>query len=606
MTNTIILRDNEEKQWIKFQNPYRIFSTNNTNEVLPILKEIEALVLEKKYYAAGFISYEAAPAFDKALRTKDGDSFPLIWFGIFENFETFEFDKKASTFSFQNWESLVSKKEYLQKFTEITNSILRGDTYQVNFSFRQIHTFLEAENIQKENNFYAKSGFQLFQKIAPSAPFGAFLDLEDFTICSASPELFFKVKDGKIVSKPMKGTAPRGRTNKEDKKLKSQLFHSQKDRSENVMIVDMIRNDISKIAETGTVKTPRLFDIEKYPTLWQMTSRVEAKTQAFLSEIMKALFPCASITGAPKVSTMNIITELENSPRRIYTGTIGFLKPSGEMQFNVAIRTALIDKKRGDLEYGTGGGITIQSKAENEYFECRLKTKILQQTTENHDFKLLETMLWTAQEGWFLLDYHLKRIQESAAYFDYSINLENIKKALFQSIKSLTPNKQKVRLLLEKDGNFEIQNYPLISDTTTDLKSVAIHTKPIDSNDPFIFHKTTNRHIYEKALQLFPSYEDVILWNQQGEITESCYGNVVVLDKGRYYTPPLNCGLLNGTFRQFLIESGKIQERILLKEDLEKMEKIFLINSVWKWKEVQIKNLVQFKPKSSGSWAITE
>lgn len=622
MTNNIILRDYDAQQWLEFGSPKQVLTTTKLSEVLPILKQLESLIATHQYYAAGFISYEASAAFDDALVTHEGDDFPLIWFGLYEKPTVFNFDKNNAPSKLNlNWSPSISKENYVKALKKVRHYIKIGDTYQVNFTMRQFamvrppapkgqlltindklsnateYSFpkkqkyisnLESNSPSGAGGKQAVNAFSLFQNIAQAAPYGAYLDIENFSICSASPELFFKVKNGKITSSPMKGTASRGRTNAEDEFLKNQLYHSQKDRSENVMIVDMIRNDLSKIAEIGTVKTPKLFDIEKYPTVWQMTSRVEGKTTALVSEIMTALFPCASITGAPKASTMGIISELENTPRRIYTGTIGFIKPNGNMQFSVAIRTALFDKKNGQIEYGTGGGITIKSDTQKEYEECILKTKILQQSAGNQSFKLLETILWSPEDGWFLLDKHLKRLVDAAAYFDYQIDLKNIEKVISKKANEFGKTAQKVRLLVEKNGAFVIENYALENKQLPERKPVQIATESVDSFDVFLFHKTTNRGAYERNLRQFPEAKDVILWNERGEITESCYGNVVVFDGTNYWTPPVKCGLLNGVFRQHLLENGEIQERIILKKELEKMDVVFLINSVRKWERVEI------------------
>jgi para-aminobenzoate synthetase/4-amino-4-deoxychorismate lyase len=622
MTNNIILRDYDTQQWLEFGSPKQVLTTTKLSEVLPILRQLESLIAEHQYYAAGFISYEASAAFDDALKTKDGDDFPLIWFGLYEKPTVFNFNKNAYRSELDlNWSSSISKENYVDALKKVRHYIKIGDTYQVNFTMRQYamvrppapkgerltvndklsksteYIFpkkqkyipnLESNSPSRAGGKQAANAFSLFQNIGQSAPFGAYIDIENFSICSASPELFFKVKNNKITSSPMKGTASRGRTNREDEFLKKHLYHSQKDRSENVMIVDMIRNDLSKIAEIGTVKTPKLFDIEKYPTVWQMTSRVEGKTTASVSEIMTALFPCASITGAPKASTMRIISALETTPRRIYTGTIGFIEPNGNMQFNVAIRTALFDKKNGLIEYGTGGGITIKSETEKEYEECILKTKILKQSIDSQSFKLLETLLWSPKDSWFLLDKHLERLADAAAYFDYEIDLANIEKALLKRASHFDKTAQKVRLLVEKNGVFVIENYALENKQLPERKPVQIAAAPVDSSNVFLFHKTTNRGIYTQNLQQFPNAKDVILWNERGEVTESCYGNVVVFDGINYWTPPVKCGLLNGVFRQHLLEKEAIQERVILKKELEKMETVFLINSVRKWERVEI------------------
>lgn len=381
----------------------------------------------------------------------------------------------------------------------------------------------------------------------------------------------------------MKGTAARGLTLVADHAIAKELHFSEKNRAENVMIVDMIRNDIGRIANINTVKVPSLFNVEKYPTVWQMTSTVTAKTTASISEIMGALFPCASITGAPKARTMEIIQELENTPRRIYTGCIGFISPQRQAQFNVAIRTVLIDKENKQAEYGVGGGIVWDSVSSDEYQECQIKAQVL--TLNQPDFSLLETILWQPQNGYFLLNYHLQRLQDSANYFGFKVNISNVKTQLDKLTQSFANQDYKLRLLLDSQGEIIYQTIPLLAVNNQEFVKLGMCCTPIDSTNIFLYHKTTNRQVYEIAKAPFPDCDDVLLWNDRGEITETCIGNIVVDLNGELLTPPVKCGLLAGTFRANLLEKCKIREKIITVEMLKYSHHIYIINSVQKWQK---------------------
>ncbi len=342
------------------------------------------------------------------------------------------------------------------------------------------------------------------------------------------------------------------------------------------MIVDMVRNDMSRIAQIGSIGVTRLFQVEKYPTVWQMTSTVRCQSTVSVLEIFRALFPAASITGAPKVRTTRIIAELENTPRNIYTGSIGFMAPGRQAQFNVAIRTVLIDKKNKTAEYGVGGGIVWESDSAGEFQECYTKAQILFQ--EQPEFDLLETILWTPDKGYFLLDYHLQRLRDSAEYFSFEIDIEHIHSRLRQVAKNLPSHQQRVRLCVSSAGHTRIEATPLKPLPVP--YRIRLARQAINRENPFLYHKTTHRQVYEAALNQIPGYPDVLLWNEQGEITESCIANIVVAKNGIFITPPVESGLLPGTYRQWLLEQGKIVEERITLSDLQKCDKIYLINAV--------------------------
>ena len=338
-----ILYDQFTAKWFGFSNPVLIqkaFSPLDVGLHLSILENY----LNEGYYGVCLLSYEASPAFDTALKVKEPGLFPLSWIGVFkepEEVNPLSFSKKE--YKTGDWNPSISKEKYKSDINKIKEYIKEGYTYQVNYSYR-LHAEFSGDPYSYFWDLYTKQ----------KTEYAAYIDIDDFVICSVSPELFFRLDDDRIVSKPMKGTMPRGRYLEEDEAFARDLHHSIKNRAENIMIVDMIRNDLGRIADYESVKVDSYYDIERYPTALQMTSTVSAKTSAGIKDIITALFPCSSITGTPKPQTMKIISELETTPRNIYTGSIGLLKPGRKAQFNVAIRTALLDRNNSKIEFGTG------------------------------------------------------------------------------------------------------------------------------------------------------------------------------------------------------------------------------------------------------------
>jgi para-aminobenzoate synthetase/4-amino-4-deoxychorismate lyase len=375
----------------------------------------------------------------------------------------------------------------------------------------------------------------------------------------------------------MKGTAARGLWSAQDQQRAAALRASEKDRAENVMIVDMVRNDLGRVAEMGSVSVPKLFTVEQYPTVWQMTSTVVARTGASLAQLFGATFPPASITGAPKCRTMEIIAELETSPRRVYTGAVGFVAPDGRTQFNVAIRTVLIDRVRGEAEYGVGGGIVWDSDCDREAEECRTKSRIL--GFSRPPFELLESLLWRPGRGYYLLRRHLWRLRESARYFGFPVDLGQAREELDRLAAGLPAGRHKVRLLLSRQGTIRVEAAPVAANPA-DPVAVALAREPVDPDDVFLYHKTTCRRVYEQAAKAHPGVADVILHNCRGEVTESTVANVVAEIDGRLCTPPVHCGLLPGTCREELLARGTIVERVITIEELLGSPAVYLVNSV--------------------------
>jgi para-aminobenzoate synthetase / 4-amino-4-deoxychorismate lyase len=511
-------------------------------------------------HVAVLLSYEAAPAFDPAFVTHAPSDFPLAWAAVLENTSA---DEERESYSSTTWTPLVSRDEYNESVARIRELIAAGDTYQVNYSFPLTSTF------QGDACAWYRD-----LCIAQGARYSAYLDLGRYKVLCLSPELFFERCGNHVVTRPMKGTIRRGRWSAEDRELAQSLANSPKDRAENVMIVDLLRNDLGKVSVTGSVRASSLFDLERFETIWQMTSTVEATLQAgtTLVDLMRALFPCGSITGAPKIRTMQIIRELERFPRGAYTGAIGFLKPGGDCVFNVAIRTVVIDTESDVAIFGVGGGVTIDSTAEREYEECLVKSRFLHSTPV--DFQLFESIL--LEDGdYFLLEDHVARLNESAAYFGFA--LTRIEDDLERIATENPRGSFKVRLTLWKDGRIESRVTPV--ELLRELKQVELAAEPVDSSDRFLFHKTTRRR----------GEDDVIFWNERGEITESSIANVVVEIDGELVTPPIECGLLPGVFRNHLLAQGKIKERVITVEDLKLAREFYLINSVRKWIRVHLR-----------------
>ena len=571
--NDAVLRDAQSGRWLHFSDPAAVVVANDVSEVIPCLHRIERLTQQGHLYAAGCLSYEAASAFDPAFVTHPATSFPLLWFGVYRRPAPIVLPEPQTDFDLGSldWTPSVSKPWYCGAIARIKNEIENGATYQVNYTMRQ-----HARCLLRP--------WELFLEMGSNAPYAAFIDMERYAVCSASPELFFRRDGRQVTCRPMKGTAPRGRTTKEDLAISRWLRGSEKNRAENAMIVDMVRNDLGRIALPGSVRVTGLFETEKYPTVWQMTSTVVGRTEASLTGILSALFPCASITGAPKVNTMRIIAGLEDRPRNVYTGCIGFVTPEHDAQFSVAIRTVLVDKSSGLAEYGVGGGIVWDS------VECSTKMRIVRDRRETGSFSLLETMLWTPRQGYFLLDHHLERLADSADYFGYCCDTERIRNELAARESRFPRRSHKVRLLLEKTGQVVCQHEALSSSGVRRPRRVMIAPGPVDENDPFLYHKTTNRSVYESAAAALGGCEcdDVLLWNRRGQITETCVANVVVRLGGRLVTPPVECGLLGGTYRRWLLSRKIIAEAKIRLDDLSPVSEIYLINSVRKWQTARL------------------
>ncbi len=572
MPDTVVLFDSPSGRWLRYEKPLRRVVARQPAEVEPALAALEAAVEGEGLHAAGFVAYEAAPGCDPSCAVADPGDFPLLWFGLYRPPAVVEFPAPAADGASLVWRAGLDAPGFARAVAAIKEQIAAGATYQVNFTFPLYAPF-------------TGDPWLFFCALVHGQRAGqaAYLDTGRFVVCSASPELFFARSGERLTTRPMKGTAPRGRTLAEDRALAEGLQHSVKDRAENLMILDMLRNDLARLG--GEVSVPALFTVEKYPTLWQLTSSAEARTRANLAEIFAALFPCASITGAPKLSTMQLIAALEDGPRRIYTGAIGRLAPGGEARFGVAIRTALIDREAGSAEYRVGAGITWGSEAAAEYRECLDKARILHRPMP--DFALLESLRWAPGEGYWLLTGHLARLAESAAYFDYPFDREAVLARLEELAATLPRTAHKVRLLLRADGRLELGAELLEANPERPLR-LALARQPVASDDPFLYHKTTCRETYLQAREAQPAGDEVLLWNERGELTEALNANLVAELDGRRVTPSVGCGLLPGTLRAQLLERGEITERVIRREELPRATRLWLINSVRGWREAEL------------------
>jgi para-aminobenzoate synthetase / 4-amino-4-deoxychorismate lyase len=552
----------------------------DTSQVVGVLGEAEREVAAGRW-VAGFVTYEASPAFDPAFVVRSLESssvadLPLAWFGVFDRRIPSD-DTVHGTASLGPWVPAIDEDAHAAGIARIHEAIIAGDTYQVNHTFRMASEFAgEPEALYLE------------LIAGQSCGYGAFIDTGDWTIASASPELFFEWRHGKLISRPMKGTAPRGVDLEDDEAQRAALVHSEKQRAENLMIVDMVRNDMGRVARVGTVKVPELFTTEKYDTVWQMTSTVvcEPRPDTTLPAVFSALFPCASITGAPKIATMRLIAELETTPRGAYCGAIGYggPRPAGpEWAFNVAIRTVTIDRIDGTAFYGTGGGVVYDSTAGGEYREAILKTRVLDRRATG--FSLLETMRWTPSGGYHDLTAHLGRLTGSAWYFDVPMDPAEVRSALDNAVRH-EDGPRRVRLLVGRSGRIttEVGPVPLQSSRV----ELAIDDVGLDPREPMLRHKTTERSVYEAAAARHPHAEDVILVTVDGLVADTTIATLCAEFDGTWVTPPITDGALPGVARQSLLDHGRLEERSIPVEALFRATRLARVNSVRGWEEAAL------------------
>ncbi|MBN1522488.1 MAG: aminodeoxychorismate synthase component I, partial [Candidatus Aureabacteria bacterium] len=510
--------------------------------------------------------------------------FPLLYFGVFD--KALVFCHKSGMFNVPQAEKLfskcpslqdasstrnmnfsISKESYSKTVNSIKEEIKKGSTYQVNFTGKIRFDF-------------SGSPYLFYQSLKNSqrTSYSAFFKIKNRFVLSLSPELFLKRDRENILSRPMKGTIRRGKTVREDKDIQDSFAKDEKEKAENLMIVDLIRNDLGKISRTGSVRVKDLFHIEKYDSLFQMTSTVCARLKPNVTylDIFRSLFPSGSVTGAPKIKTMEIIRSLEKESRDIYCGAMGIIFPGKKAVFSIPIRTVSLENSKGFM--GVGSGVVWDSSAEKEYQECFLKKSFMEK--RQRDFDLIETMLW--QEAYWLLNKHLERLKDSASYFQFPFDKKKVLAELKKVSKHLQKNeKYKVRLLLGKSGVLSLSATPLKDNTQKPCK-MAVSSFQTDPDDMFFYHKTTKRDLYSSEHKKYQSkgYFDVVFFNKHGKLTEGAISNIFLIKNKKWYTPSLTCGLLNGVCRQHVMKKIKVTEKELTRDDLLNCDEIVLTNSV--------------------------
>lgn len=572
----------ENAKTFLLNNVEEIICVNNKKELDCKLKSVDDNIKNNKIVLS-LINYEAGYLLEDKFSTYVNSKKPLMKFLTFHSNEVNEivssqiqFDNFEQDFSISSFQLNETESDYVKKIDRIKNYIKEGDTYQVNYTV-------------KANFNFSGSLINFIQNLIfnQSTQYSAIINDEDKLVISISPELFFSVQDNIIKSRPMKGTIKRGINLENDIEQKDLLKQSIKDRAENVMIVDLLRNDIGKLAKFNSVKVDSIYDIEKYETIYQLTSKISAElNEVNYSEIIKNLFPCGSITGAPKIRTMEIIHELENSERGIYTGTIGLIK-NNKSTFNVAIRTIILDKmNKGEI--GLGSGIVWDSDGLQEYSEVNLKSNFLVKTDKY--FELFETMLFENGKI-FLIDEHIQRLKNAANYFLFKINTAKIITKIIDAVNALDLNKNyKIKLMLRKDGHTEIN---ISEEISFQSNKIVISGNKINAKNRFQYFKTTNRELYNKELELFrkDNYFDVIYFNDENLLAEGAITNIFLFINDIWHTPSIKSGILNGVYRDYFIKNNNCIETEINKNDLLKSQKIILTNSVKK--EVTIEEIFE-------------
>jgi para-aminobenzoate synthetase/4-amino-4-deoxychorismate lyase len=597
-----------------FSNPKRVLECSEPGDVPALLLEAGEWQV-RGHAVAGYVSYEAGFALDPVFE-KEADLIPrcppLLWFGVYPGYLRFDhltgrWDRIGQVP--EDWTAAaplasifhprdripeprfsLSEKDHGEKVEAIRGLIEDGFLYQANLTGKFVFPY--------SGDPYA---FYMRMRAAQPVPFGAFLRMEKGCIVSQSPELFFRVRGDRIETRPMKGTAPRGISGAEDRKTATALRNDSKNRAENVMIVDLLRNDLGRLCRPGSIRVGRLFEVQRFRTLMQMVSTVSgvlAERQTPLS-LFRSLFPCGSVTGAPKISAMRILRELEEEPRGIYTGAIGAMLPGGDMAFSVAIRTITI--AGGRAEAGAGGGIVWDSTPADEFREARQKAQFLLHPPL--DFHLVETFLLSPDGTFRLLAHHLRRLAASARYFGFRYRRETVLSALEHAAGEYRQGRRgrmKVRILLGKGGNVSVETSPLAVPTAereTAPLLVTLSDVAVSSRDPFVHHKTTNRAWRDAELGKAreAGYDEVLFLNERGELAEGAITNVFLEISGRLYTPPPSSGLLEGVFRRHLLKDRtlRISERVLMPEDLGKADRVFLTNSVRGMQEARLSDRIR-------------
>lgn len=545
-----------------FTKPIKELKTRDIDQVEALLKEVETYQ-EAGFYAVGYVSYEAAPAFEKKFAVHPAPLMGeyLLYFTIHEEVETLPFPEDYEAVELPaNWKEEVEAPAYQKAIETIHHHIRQGDTYQVNYTV-QLSQELKSDPLAIYNRLVVEQ----------KAHYNAFIQHDDVAILSISPELFFEQDDRLLTTRPMKGTTHRGLTNQADLQEATWLEADPKNRAENMMIVDLLRNDMNRISEIGSEHVTHLCQIEQYSTVWQMTSTIESRLRAEIDlvQTFRALFPCGSITGAPKISTMEIIQKTEKAPRGVYCGTIGILLPRGKRIFNVAIRT--LQMQGNQAIYGVGGGITWDSKWESEYQETKQKSAVLYR--QEPRFELLTTGRIHKGELTFL-EQHLTRLREASRYFAYPYDEPKLLKELQEELARLESNLDyRCRIALHKNGTFHLVITEL-TDLPASYLQAQLTEQKLDLATPFTYFKTSQRD------HLSQSNHEQIFHLPDGTLLETTIGNLVLEIEGQLYTPPAHLPLLDGIYRRHLLETQQVEEKLLTLNDLTDADRIYACNAL--------------------------
>ncbi|MGB8931941.1 MAG: aminodeoxychorismate synthase component I, partial [Anaeromyxobacteraceae bacterium] len=545
-----------------FERPVRVLEARAPEEVPPLLEEVER-ACRAGLWGVGHVAYEAAPGFDAALRAQPPQPGPLALFGLFDGPTP---PSEPASGALGPLVPEIDEDAHARGVAAIREELGAGGAYQVNLTFRLRGRF-------------EGDPFGLYRRLlgGQGACHGACIVAGERAVVSASPELFFERRGDRVVARPMKGTRRRGRFTEEDARIVAELEGCEKDRAENVMIVDLLRNDLGRVALPGTVRVTGLFDVERYRTVHQLVSTVEARLApgVGLATLFGALFPCGSVTGAPKVRAARIIAALEVSPRGAYCGAIGVVRPGGDAAFSVAIRTVELDLAAGEAACGVGGGITWGSDAAEEWREALSKGEFL--LADDPGIGLVET-LRLEQGRYPLLAGHLARLADSARHLGLAVDPEEVRRVLLRHAAESAGASRRVRLVA-RAGRIELESASLPTPPTAPAP-VALARRPVSRDDPRLFHKTTRREPYDARRAEVPGVFDVILWNEEGELTELTIGNLVAELDGVQLTPPRGCGLLAGVMRAELLARGEVREATLRAGDLQRATRLWLVNAV--------------------------
>lgn len=552
-----------------FDAPLQTLTATTVPEIPALLEAVEHLARAGRW-CVGYVRYEAAAAFDAAYTVHTADG-PLAWFAVYDHALAWP---KAPPLppARADWTDGPDRAAFDADLARIHAAIAAGEFYQVNHT-AALNGTLEGQPLAL---------FLALQRAQPGG-YAAYIDSGHEQLLSVSPELFFDWQGEHILARPMKGTAPRGGDTHADQAQEQALRTSPKERAENVMIVDLLRNDLSRIAEPHSVRVPRLFRTEALPTVWQMSSDVTARVRpgTTLAQVFAALFPCGSITGAPKVQAMRLIHALERQARGVYCGAIGVVRPGGHATFNVAIRTVTVRGQQ--LRCGIGSGITSDATAEGEWQEWRHKRAFLDRASQ--PFELLETL--RLQDGKLHeAPRHLARMAGAARHFGFAFDAADLQAALQNEANRYPTGLRRLRLLLASDGSIRAESFAM--EATPPQVRVQLAPRPLDAPDDFIRHKTTRRAHYEALAPRDPAVFDTLLCNARGELTEGTRCNVAVKLQGRWLTPALACGLLGGVGREIWLEQGRITEAVIPVEALQGAQGLAVFNSLRGWIEAEL------------------